>query len=492
MLLPSLLRECLPPTLLSACVFGVILSSNSTLDSHEVLVAQTAREMLASGDFIHPTFSGEPRLQKPPLAYWTCCLSFIVFGESETSSRLPSAFAAVVGVFFTSLFARRAFGPGMGLLAGGIQATSVWNVTFGRMAVVDSMLTTLVTAAALVAAWDRLSPKPYRRWWIAPLFWILAGLIVLAKGPVGIAMLLPPVALYRMMRGRTEGDSPLLLSPFAVVGVVGFLFLSLAWPAAVLQRHPDAWQLWTGQSLGRFQERWGPQTRPWWYFFAQTPWLLFPWSVPLVVWLFRRPTWNWRDPNRLLVAVWFGTAFLLCTLSAGKRSHYILPGLPAACIGAAIVMRELQRRAARREPARPNQVWKSLTPRAHASPLAMFALLGAIEAAFTAGVVVPSQSLAGFREMVERNRDRIEASDVIQVGSRHRATIFPVDRPLQWLPEAPVDNQRALLIVAPEKKVPEILSTGRATIIDRIGNDRSPPLRPSLEDFALLELAPIK
>src|SRR5688500_8573317 len=132
-------------------MFVVVLSAQPTLDGHEVLVAQTAREMLDSGDFIHPTFAGETRLQKPPLAYWTCALSFTLFGESEWAARLPSALASILGVFVTALFARGAFGPGMGWLAGSVQATCVWTIGYGRLALVDAMLTTLVSAAILVA-----------------------------------------------------------------------------------------------------------------------------------------------------------------------------------------------------------------------------------------------------------------------------------------------------------------------------------------------------
>src|SRR5205085_3540131 len=130
----------------------LMTSAKSMLDGHEVLVAQTAREMISSGDYIHPTFVGEPRLQKPPLAYWLCAASFWLTGEqSERAARLPSMVAAVLGVAITAIFARKAFGRGMGFLAGSIQATCFWTITYGRLAIVDSVLTTLVSAAMLVA-----------------------------------------------------------------------------------------------------------------------------------------------------------------------------------------------------------------------------------------------------------------------------------------------------------------------------------------------------
>jgi 4-amino-4-deoxy-L-arabinose transferase-like glycosyltransferase len=483
------LRECLAPTLLSAVMLGVVLSAQPTLDGHEVLVAQTAREMLDSGDFIHPTFAGEPRLQKPPLAYWTCALSFTLFGESEWAARLPSALASVLGVFVTALFARRAFGPGMGWLAGSVQATCVWTIGYGRLALVDSMLTTLVSAAILVAAWDRLAPSDNngRRRWIPPTFWTLCGLIVLAKGPVGLAMLLPPVILYRLVRDKNENDSPLLFHPSAMFGIVLFLFLSLAWPMAILNRHAEAFELWTGQSLGRFQEHWGPQTRPWWYFFVQTPWLLFPWGLAPIALASRRPQFQWREPNRLLLLAWFGTAFLLCSFSAGKRAHYILPGLPTACVLAALAVRTL---AARR-----SRALSGALPFGSRLTLALPRCIGAlalVEAFVFAFIIAPGQSHSGFRALAERNRDALQSAEVVQVGSRQRATIFPVDRPMRWLPAPPDANFERLLVITPEKKLPDLLATSRARIIDRIGADRSRNERSPSEAFALVELAPIR
>src|SRR5262245_63987675 len=111
--------EWLPPTILAAVILAIAIAPGSSLDSHEVLVAQTAREMLAHGDWIYPTFAGEPRLEKPPLAYWCAAACYAIFGHAdETTARLPAALAAVVGTALVAIFARRAFGKGMGLLAG--------------------------------------------------------------------------------------------------------------------------------------------------------------------------------------------------------------------------------------------------------------------------------------------------------------------------------------------------------------------------------------
>ena len=62
--------------------------------TQEVRVVETAREMLASGDWLLPRLNGELRLQKPPLAYWLTAASYRASGRvDEFTARLPAALA---------------------------------------------------------------------------------------------------------------------------------------------------------------------------------------------------------------------------------------------------------------------------------------------------------------------------------------------------------------------------------------------------------------
>ena len=47
----------------------------------EVRIAETAREMVESGDWGVPRNNGELRLQKPPLPYWLTAISYRIAGS---------------------------------------------------------------------------------------------------------------------------------------------------------------------------------------------------------------------------------------------------------------------------------------------------------------------------------------------------------------------------------------------------------------------------
>ena len=257
------------------------LGDAAELDGHEVLVAQTAREMRSSGDWLIPTFNGAVRLQKPPLAYWTTCSAAVLTGGVDAfASRLPQALATLLGVGWLMWVVTRWAGLRLGLPCGVVQATSYWTLAAGRSATVDATLATLVLLAVTLAVADRWAPPWLRRPAVASLaFWTCCGLAVLAKGPVGLCVVFP-VALYGRLR---LGTARWRADPVCRIGLVWFAVLSLAWPTAVWWFRPDAVDLWLGQSAGRYLSHWGPQTRPWFYYLYQIPLMTLPWT-PL--WLY--------------------------------------------------------------------------------------------------------------------------------------------------------------------------------------------------------------
>ena len=66
----------------------------------------------------------------------------------------------VLGV---AVLAARHYGPGIGLLAGAVQATTAWTVMRGRLAEADILLACLITWA--IVAFDRFLPvRPSSPW----------------------------------------------------------------------------------------------------------------------------------------------------------------------------------------------------------------------------------------------------------------------------------------------------------------------------------------
>src|SRR4030095_14542267 len=88
----SSVRDLIILLLVCFLVFWWRLGKLGLIDPDEPFYAQTAREMVATGDWITPQIFGHPQFEKPIFFYWFTAASFKVFGETEFAARVPSAF----------------------------------------------------------------------------------------------------------------------------------------------------------------------------------------------------------------------------------------------------------------------------------------------------------------------------------------------------------------------------------------------------------------
>src|SRR5262249_41651610 len=132
-----------------AMLFLPNLGGPSLWDIDEGNNAEAAREMLASGNPIVPTFNFELRVDKPALLYWLQIGAYQLFGVNEFAAGFPSALAALLAVFGTYEMGRRMFGAIPGLLAGLMLASTVLFCAAAHFANPDALLSACTLLAFL-------------------------------------------------------------------------------------------------------------------------------------------------------------------------------------------------------------------------------------------------------------------------------------------------------------------------------------------------------
>jgi 4-amino-4-deoxy-L-arabinose transferase-like glycosyltransferase len=332
---------------LSVLTLGVGLGSSGRLTYHEAFVAQAAREMTATGDILTPTIGGQPWLEKPPLAFWLVALAGKVAGGiSEGVARLPSAVAAGLLIVAISVFARRRFGPGVGLLAGLVQATTVWTVMRGRLAEVDIPLACLIAWA--IVAFDRLREgneqfSPWR--WV---FFALLGLTGLAKGVGFGAVLIGAVVGLTVLWDRDRCTwERLRYGPGWLLAAA----LGLTWPILAALRHPSALGLWTLHITDRLSAK--PEHfigTPRWQFAAMILAHGLPWT-PLVAvgaWRSLARAFRAREAGDRLLWTWSTAPLVLISLATVKSPHYAIHAMAPWSVWAALGLLRLGERWQRR------------------------------------------------------------------------------------------------------------------------------------------------
>ena len=341
---------------LCALTFFVGLGRPPITDSDEAFYAESAREMVESGDWITPHFNYVPRFEKPILYYWLAAGAYLVAGVGEASARFPSALAGLGLTLLTFAGARRWFDGSTGVLAGVVTATSFGYVMMSRQALPDlplAFLITLTTWAALVAWLDdpaevggRVRGTGERRWWLVVAAAAGAGAF-LTKGPVGIAipaLIVLPLLGGEVWSGRSTwrvrgSDVAIALLVFLVLATPWFLSMTLVHGVGYLDR------FFIEENLERFATTRYNDPRPLWYYLPIVFGGMLPWSPFMLLWLPAIGGFVGRQrriPTAELRLIWWALApLLLFTVSTGKQPRYILPILPPLAI---LLARTIHRR----------------------------------------------------------------------------------------------------------------------------------------------------
>ena len=303
------------------------------MDDADAAIAQVARTMLATGDWVTPRLDGVIYLEKPPLYFWPIVISYKIFGTYDWAARIPFALCAMAVAWLTAAMGVWAFGKRAGFYAGLCMATCIGLFLFTRVLIPDVMLVLTVTLAmwALLRALDEEERHP-RLW--AGVFAASLGAGLLIKSLIGVLFPFGAGAIYlflthQLFLARTWKR----LHPFT--GALIVLLIAAPWHILAMLRNPPYfyfglhsgpgqyhgffWFFFINEQLLRFLNLRYPRdynTVPRLYFWLFHLLWLFPWSVyfPAVAKLSFKPL-DRAGRMRLLALCWTGFLLVFFTFS---------------------------------------------------------------------------------------------------------------------------------------------------------------------------------
>src|SRR5256885_12474380 len=107
--------------------------------------------MAETGDWVTPRLYGRPWFEKPPLYYWGAALSFKIFGVSEASARLPSAFLALLATLALAQLTWRLYGAETARWLLLLLPTTIGMIGFSHAASTDMPFSATLTIAMVAA-----------------------------------------------------------------------------------------------------------------------------------------------------------------------------------------------------------------------------------------------------------------------------------------------------------------------------------------------------
>jgi 4-amino-4-deoxy-L-arabinose transferase-like glycosyltransferase len=376
--IPRRWRPCLLFAL-GLALYLPLVGSRDIVTSHEGRVAQTAREMAASGwpwaakpmrvppvhlarradgamrlepapgeppvdlnPWLVPTLNGVVRLQKPPLPYWCAAVLFkLAGGFCETAARFFPAVFAAVGVVLVYQLARSLAGGGVAWLAGVVWLSSYFVFDPYRKAMADPYLAffVLLAAWAWVTGSQRLTHANAGGAIRAAgavrviAFYVAVAFGGLAKGPVIFLHVAIALLAYHACFRRRRPPGAWWAH---VAGVVVFAVMTVPWPAYVLSHVPHALDLWRYESVGELGEN-VENAAPWWFYLPQVFLISLPWTAVWILGTWTALARRARAARRRLLfpSVWFAATLMFFSFVNLKKNAYLLPAMPAGALLAA-------------------------------------------------------------------------------------------------------------------------------------------------------------
>lgn len=331
------------PVLLGAAwllLVAAAVSLRPILPVDETRYVSVAWEMWVRGDFLVPHLNGLPYSDKPPLLFWLFHLGWWFFGVDDWWPRVVPALFALANLGLTARLARRLW-PDRPEVARNAPAVLLglllWTI-FTTMVMFD-MLVTFCVLAALLGLTEAEGPA-WRRGGVRP--WLQVGgalgLGILAKGPVVLLLPLLVAVLSPWWGGRSPRSIRWWGGLLGAVAVAAAIGLAWALPAAASGGQAYADAILISQTKERMVHSFA-HNRPWWWYLALLPGLLYPYSAwpPLWAAAFRRRK---ADPGMRFCLAWLLPGLVAFSLISGKQPHYLLPLMPAMALLASRVLSE--------------------------------------------------------------------------------------------------------------------------------------------------------
>ncbi len=326
-----------------AFIYVGSMFSPALLDDADSVHAEAAREIVLRHDWVTLHIDGLRYLEKAPLMYWGIASSFLCFGVSEWSARLPLILGALASLLAVYSFGRKAYGERGGLWAAIILATSIGPYLFTRFLIPDVLVGLWLTLTFLffLQTVDDRPSSPWACWGMAA----ATALNVLTKGLIGLVFPAAVIGLYLILTGHLRHLARLRLFSSTLV----FLVIAAPWHMAAALRNPDQggvrgflWFYFVNEHFLRYLNKRIPRdydTVPFLVFWGLILVWVFPWSaflpeslrdVPLR-WKQLRSKLTPAQQSNLLCFLWALVILVFFSFSS-RQEYYTIPALPALAL----------------------------------------------------------------------------------------------------------------------------------------------------------------
>ncbi len=172
--------------LLGAILFSGLNGKLHLFDWDEINFAESAREMLITGNYSTVQINYAPFWEKPPLFIWMQAASMHLFGINAFAARFPNTIAGIITLLFLFEAGRRHFGIRMGKILVMAYAGSFLPFFYFKSGIIDPWFNLFIFGSLYCLILYTREGKQNSQ--TATTGGILLGLAILTKGPAAVVI----------------------------------------------------------------------------------------------------------------------------------------------------------------------------------------------------------------------------------------------------------------------------------------------------------------
>jgi 4-amino-4-deoxy-L-arabinose transferase-like glycosyltransferase len=309
-------------------LFIPFLGSVHLFDWDEINFAESAREMMVSGNYSQVTINYQGFWEKPPLFIWVQSISMHIFGVNEMAARLPNALFGIFTLLYLFHFSKTELkSPQLGLWWVFCYLASITPQLYFKTGLIDPMFNGFIVLSIfeIFKYFRQDSPK------LKPLLFagLFSGIAILLKGPVAIlisGLVILCLLFYSTYRTRIK------ISHLVLYGIFTLLIASIWFLPETLQNGPYFIVQFINYQIGLFSQNVAGHQQPFYYHALVLLFGCFPISI-IAIAFWPKSNLEIKGQNhkensasitsmRLFMLILFWVVLILFSIVKTKIVHY--------------------------------------------------------------------------------------------------------------------------------------------------------------------------
>ncbi len=301
--------------LVGALFFLPFLGKVHLFDWDEINFAESAREMLVTGDYFRVRVGFLPFWEKPPFFFWLQAASMKLFGVNEFAARLPNAVFGIITLVTLYFIGKKEQSTKFGLIWALLFFGSMLPHLYFKSGIIDPVFNYFIfTAIYFLMKAMTIAENKLRN---SAISGALIGFAIITKGPVGFLLLLLTFIVIIIINKFKVWPR---IKDVAIFALTTFLVSFMWYGAEVITNGPWFLVEFINYQIDLFSNPVAGHEQPIYYHFVVVFLGCFPMSV-LALGSFNKKTTSSNQLAKWMMVL-FWVVMILFTIVTTKIVHY--------------------------------------------------------------------------------------------------------------------------------------------------------------------------